>query len=729
MNRSICKLAALAVLTACFGCDRLGAADCTIVGPPGLDVSISITVGMEEVEGLEASLSLEGGLVFALPDVASSVTVEAAGYWARPYRVEASTEDCHFALVETGLVVGRFPPAAQGIGALQVRFEPSMDEGEPVEKRCPISDRTLQCELPVGSYDLRLAVDGFAPIYRWSQTISIDEPADLGLLKLETGASISGFVVRRTRNEDQPVEVELKPVVYGWHGDPKERRRFERRALRAQADARGFFQFSGVAPGRYSLEADGGPTGRAVVDDLEIEKDRESALEPLELQPLASAELDISPSLDPWGQPWRLILRQPIARANVLEVVAEARTDAGSAAFDSLENGDYEVLVEDSQGSSWHLESLEVFHGMEARFLTIDVVPVEGTVSVGDEPLVTRVIFGGQTRPRLVFVTDEDGRFEGSLPREGSWLVDLETPDLAWNRSLDPIDIRRRPGRSTAEVDIVLPGTKLSGRVFYDGEYAARSGVLVRSATSEPDHIASLVTTDEGAFELVGIEPATVRLMAYREGRWSEWRTLTVAEDAEAEVDLHLLDKKVLEGRVVAATGAPLAGAHVVGREAGNAFMPWRATTRSRVDGSFRLEFPDRASAVDLLISAPGQPVTLRRLQLTTNAEPVEIHLPADAGELLLIPSDPTLSYSLAYGSVRSGLDEWTETGYTLGWSSLDASGALRLSGLAAGEYRFCAVETGQCVQGRVDASEPVWLVTPPWSDPPPSGFEDESDS
>lgn len=49
-----------------------------------------------------------------------------------------------------------------------------------------------------------------------------------------------------------------------------------------------------------------------------------------------------------------------------------------------------------------------------------------GRVTLGDDPLAATLWFGGRSGVRRIrFDSDEKGRFDGWLPEEGTWPVDL----------------------------------------------------------------------------------------------------------------------------------------------------------------------------------------------------------------------------------------------------------------------------------------------------------------
>jgi hypothetical protein len=165
------------------------------------------------------------------------------------------------------------------------------------------------------------------------------------------------------------------------------------------------------------------------------------------------------------------------------------------------------------------------------RKIEIDLVMVSGRVRLGDEPLAATLWFGGRHGvPQVTFESGEDGTFQGILPRDGQWLLEIEALEP---RIQSHAKVEVRPDRhGRAEVEIAVPDTLLFGKVVDDqGKPANHADLLVG------DEIDSLHLTagDDGAFEFRALPPGIVLLSARRaspEGLASSDRVLVpLAED------------------------------------------------------------------------------------------------------------------------------------------------------------------------------------------------------
>ncbi len=74
--------------------------------------------------------------------------------------------------------------------------------------------------------------------------------------------------------------------------------------------------------------------------------------------------------------------------------------------------------------------------------------------------------FGGASGTTSVLMfADDEGLFQGSLPRSGSWQVDVKSRGFGVHRRLRAVEVEPAAGSSRAWVEIELPGTRLEGEV------------------------------------------------------------------------------------------------------------------------------------------------------------------------------------------------------------------------------------------------------------------------
>ena len=142
---------------------------------------------------------------------------------------------------------------------------------------------------------------------------------NVGALVLARGSSLVGRV--ETANGAPVsrlcrVELLASAVALLRAEDP---RRADARSTRA--GAQGFFQLAGVAPGSYALSVSQPGFATTTLMRVVIERDQETQLaQPLVLTLPLQLEVEVSPALDPWGQPWRAVLmRKELAFGKVRE--------------------------------------------------------------------------------------------------------------------------------------------------------------------------------------------------------------------------------------------------------------------------------------------------------------------------------------------------------------------------------------------------------------------------
>ena len=127
------------------------------------------------------------------------------------------------------------------------------------------------------------------------------------------------------------------------------------------------------------------------------------------------------PAVGPGGSRWTIRLTRQVTRG-VRRAVEEAPLgEDGRQRFAGLAPGRYRVDVVDGSRSTWSTRAVEVAPGMAPIVLEIPLVEIEGALSGVDELADVSIWFGGlHGSPRVGFVTDEEGRFSGSVPGEGT---------------------------------------------------------------------------------------------------------------------------------------------------------------------------------------------------------------------------------------------------------------------------------------------------------------------
>lgn len=197
---------------------------------------------------------------------------------------------------------------------LAVRVRPSRQlrglEDHPWEVTVsnPLHDGEWSGEVPAGRIDLRLLGTAAMPVYQWGVTLKDGETRDLGVVKLERGAAISGWV--RTVDEKIPthsLQVSLEPETVGSAMiRPARLAPRPLRTINLESTTRpwGFFRFDNVKPGRYVVRASdpGLPVSRS--EPIVIEGDRSFEVpEPLWVTPQVELDVEVAPPLGPDRQP------------------------------------------------------------------------------------------------------------------------------------------------------------------------------------------------------------------------------------------------------------------------------------------------------------------------------------------------------------------------------------------------------------------------------------------
>ncbi len=575
-------------------------------------------------------------------------------------------------------------------------------------------ERRWSCPRPAGDVDLRFDVAGHAPAFAW-QTSEPGRGAGSPIeIELERGAAIEGWI------EAAEGEASLMPSGRRWEVS-EARRAFA--AYEADIGSDGHLRFEGVAAGTYDLSIDTVSSGKA---NRRVRVDRGQArlvLGAIELERSERAEILIDPPTDGWGEPWRLSLSGP-KEGPEAGVVKPSIDLTGYGLVESLTPGLYHVAVRDSRDSTWYLAVHEL--GGEPLALSIPHVPVRGRVHAGDTPIAGTLVFGttqGATSIRLV--ADEDGRFEGYLPREGTWEVEIsEGPsecgtcgDLLGVGLLAPVDVEVGPS-GKAILDLALPDTKISGRVFrQDGaervpvEDAQVMGLSRDGGPGRMGRRLQLWTDEDGRFKARGIEPGTLGIGAISEkwGAESSWVQVEIRDGIETpELELRIVPKVTLPVRVTAG-GTAKAGVRV------HAFPEDGSSAHGTtdMDGVAELRTSQDSSGT-LVIDALGYGLRLERFQVGSGTLPART-VPAspDAGDLLFEGfRAPPYEGTLHRGGAAVSLHVLRN--FTPSRVQVTPEGVV-LAGLAPGEYVLCGPEGSHCRAVSIPAGGVVSVPRGDW--------------
>lgn len=673
--------------------------------------------GAPSAEAREWRVEVPGSLEVELAsEVPWRLSLEVAGYWAREAIVPAGNRDgVVLRLLPTGTVGGRVAAGSPGEelpAAIELRFESAVAPGGAAEVPlstviCPVVGERWECQVPARILDLRLAAEGFIPLYFWDVAVPAGGGRRLGQWVLTHGASLIGWL----QTAEGPVpeganpRVELLPQTSAGVSSALSAEQIRRRGLEAAVQRKGFFQFEGLPPGSYVLIARSDGFAEARVAPVTIFEAVENELHgPVVLVRPIELTVYLDPPLAASGEPWTVELKRLDTRARVRYSMGSGSASlAGRWSQAGLAEGWYSLDVLDQSGSRWLKKQIEVTAGQPPVYLDLDLVPVAGHISLADEPLATTIRFVDRRRGESIrLASDEAGEFAGYLPHEGEWSVEILDSEDQPPQTLDPIEVRRRAGGRPAWLEIRLPDTRLTGTVRDErGNPVAGAQVIMVSGElggeGEKRVAAQPLTDGEGGFALRGLPPGPLILHARKGSLSSDMVVHTVAEGREGPpLQLVLRPKRELTGRVVSPAG-PVAGALVIALgEVGGEPEALTSKTVSDGAGSFALALDQGAYWRSLLVLPPGFSIKLRPIPAA----------PGDQQTLLLeVGQDGgTLVFDLEAGEAGS---RWAarllHDGAAATLAQLlrgagvvpDDASHFTIPGLAPGRYTLCSARAG----------------------------------
>jgi hypothetical protein len=466
---------------------------------------------------------------------------------------------------------GQVQPAAAGTSALTVMgvVHPAGAEATNDALRFVVHTRTdaqgaFAFEGPQGTLDLRFMIDGYAPTYQFG--VAARRATSLVPVTLVRGGSVAG----RTRDAVSGIVASTALLALRRNSpvpartQPEDAGRDLLLSHATKADENGFFQFRGVAPGRYWLVAESGrhaPTELGV----EVEVEAESYLDDVWLQPYRTVDIHVSPARDPSGRAWTVALRSLAARLRQdLQGWARAATDVeGIVGFARVTATPHEVEVVTANGEVLYTEVHVLPPEGEPLAITVPLVAVEGRVRRGTSPVAgARVMLSAGEADDLSFVTDERGRFNGWMRRPEE-VVHVElvlaagggrslavTPEFVLDDrirldidvgnvalAVTVVDERDTPVAGARVLAVTNEKTSVAGRGSTD-----REGTVLLEPLTSGRYVVNAISPDKGTSDRVAVElPA--------EGSVN----LTLVLRATHDVPLHLESP----------AGVPVAGADI----------------------------------------------------------------------------------------------------------------------------------------------------------------------
>ncbi|HEX2252169.1 MAG TPA: carboxypeptidase-like regulatory domain-containing protein [Thermoanaerobaculia bacterium] len=639
-----------------------------------------------------------------------SVQVLTAGRWA-PDQVlalrEGSPAEVVVPLFETAQLEGSFAAPA-GVAAdapLSLRLT-----GVEVGRRgssflvdCAIRDDRFSCLVPAGRWDLRLRLPLHASHHRWGVHLPPHRARDLGKITFRPGGSVVGWAP--TCAEMQPGK-SCRASLLPWLGDEdsaQEKAFAEALRIDSKVDERGFFELTGVAGGTYTLlvEApDEAAFGRLfpvrIHDGMETEIAR-----PVALEPLLELEISVEPALDLGGGTWAFELQELGVSGHPRGTVAEGNLREGHWSRKGIPPGRYRLLLRAKDGSRWLAEDLQVSSASRIFHFRLPLVTIEGTIALGDAPLAARLWFGGEHGARRIgTISDDEGRFQVTVPEAGPWRIAVLSMDRTIHRTLEA-DVPEPAGEAAVELDLELPDTRISGSVVDASGRAARSAIVTLLDPVRAERPVVLRADAEGRFSSRGLGPGRIQVFARQGDALSEQVEVVLSQAVpERDVALTLRETRTVRGFVRSPTG-PVAGAEVLGYSHDTLAGSLQVTG---ADGGFTLRTGADTHLVNLVVLPPGR--TFTALRLGARDEPVVVPVEDRGGTLVFPggfaaldaldrkPGGRLLLYAQGVAVDLDTLRQWGSTQGALG-GIVDRDGGTALPQMGPGSYALCRVPAG----------------------------------
>ena len=506
-------------------------------------------------------------------------------------------------------------------------------EKSPVEASCAVGDR-LECALPAGRWHVKFELEGYASVFLWDASFQPGKESKLAPLVFVPGASVNGYMALSDGSGRGPSQgaARLFPAAGRMRQTIPQLDTLPQMERTVAVSADGFFQFSGVAPGRYELVVEHPgytPARRTLVLDDVAEFSLPGAIELTAAIDLFT--ITVEPERGPDGGDWNVNL----ALENVRDTRQEETVD-GVATFSQVGVGEHRLWIRDRAGNKWYSRELKVDGAETTARVALPVVAVAGELLLGGEPLAgTPLSFVRWDNTQYTKMeTDEEGRFQGAVPGPGSWLVRVESEVLGGSRTLpEQVEVE---AEGENEFSLDLPGGALEGFVRHleGGEVESRISVLdLESTIRRP--VASLSTSDEGHFEVVALRASKYRVTARNEAGDFAEAEVEVDDGVGLPIELFLEPVRRISA-VVRSGDQPLAAAEIKPVGSHNRGR----TVHTGADGTQEVEVPPGTDA--LLVTAPGRPV--RIVPWNPDQGEVAIELGDAGGTLTLEMAEAILS-------------------------------------------------------------------------------------
>lgn len=544
-----------------------------------------------------------------LPAGRWELTVTSSRCWAPAVTTDASASST-LPIWPAAAIHGTVDPATGDIsGTLraELRLTGGDEQDAPrFSEDCTVANARWSCRVPATGFHFRLSLDQHAPWYARNVRMSTGEEKDFGAIRIERGASVAGTIAT-TRGSHEETVVELTPASPFPSSPPQKTK--HRRVVVKGANG-GLFQFTAVPKGAYRLTVSRPGWLPAEVKSIRVEEGRESFLEkPFQLVRAAVLDVYITPPLSAEEEPW--LVRLETGGGAVNKIISESPASvSGEWRNDALRAGKYVLSVVDRHDNVLRRETVEASVDAAPQFLKIIKVHVRGVVKMGTVPFESQIEFSDvENSADITLQADAAGKFEGILPHQGRWFVQILNLAKTFYVKDVPVEVKRTSEEAVATVNVTLPGGKAKGRVTTKAGDPAKADVIVFRDGGKISGDGA--TLPDGSFEVEGLQPGPVTLVAVTKGSESDYVSYLVAEDDPAIAQIVMEDLTEVKCQLVAEDGSPIVGALIRYSAAG---MTRRREAISDPSGQFSIRIPQDTHSLLAAVVVEGFPVTLRKL-------------------------------------------------------------------------------------------------------------------
>lgn len=676
-----------------FSLNCPGAAECSVPG--------SITLKSAKDPSVIRTVPIKSGSVRV--DEAEGtewdVVLTSPGFWSLPQRITMPGENVErretMKVWRTGTVRLTLKPAEPTPAAVRIqvaappdpRTTPDIPRGTSFDCVSATEGR-WNCDVPAKPLDLAIRAEGFAPHYVWDAKIPVGGVLNAEVALRKGGALIAWLDSATVKQLEKPVRATVR-----YRSAPATSATGMRLATpvaEATFSSKGVVNITPLAAGRYILEAssEGYVPARF---PIEIVDGRESTLRnTIELFPAITARFRVVPAVAPGDAPWNIELWRRTDHGTGWD-----RAGGGVASKEGIldakdqAEGPIRVVVKDGRQNTLANREIVITSGQVEQVVTLEMVAVTGTVKLGDEPLVGAGLwFGGTSGAEKIHAeSKEEGKFSVTLPRPGSWRVDIESPSTAISTTAT-ITVEK----DSDDVEILLPGTEVRGSVKdANGQPLPAAQVVILAGSTALRRLSD----GEGNFRFRGVPSGPVSLHATDRRTNEDSRSVDIVVPEKGEtpnIELVIEAARTMTG-VVRSAGNTVIGAQVIAYAfVGGSAQQKRATTD--LQGRFKLDIAGSAGEVILIVGAPGR--SLHAFGIPVSSDPITLDIAPRGGELNLRWLESMAPLRMFFNDKMIPVPDLWEWSRAHGRSVIDST--IAVPDLAPGKYRFCSRD--KCVEG-----------------------------